>query len=156
MSSAAFVAALAALFPRIMNYAEMAGQARELASRYGAIVGDLIDIDKSGLYQSDFARRVVEEFEAVKQSKDSLRRIPDRSQAELDKAERELKVAQAREKLAVLPGKRLPRQRSRARAFTRSGSEQSPPQLAPSERLDFRLECVHLGKRGLELFLRIR
>jgi hypothetical protein len=62
-----------------MNYAEMAGQARELASRYGSLLGDLVDLDVTPhRVDQQVALAVVTAFEATKQKKDALRRLPDR------------------------------------------------------------------------------
>jgi hypothetical protein len=78
-SAGALFAALLAALPRIFNFAEMAGGARELASRYGAIVGDLVDLDAlNGNYNQSAALMVVTEFEATKAKKDNLRRLPDK------------------------------------------------------------------------------
>ena len=75
VSLVAFAAALCALVPRVKNYGELAGQARELTSRYGGVVGDLLDLAKMEALDSDAARPVVEEFEAIKEKKDGLRRV---------------------------------------------------------------------------------
>jgi hypothetical protein len=73
------IAALLAALPRIFNFGEMAGAGRELASRYGAIVGDLTDLHAlDGAYNQPAALTVVTEFEATKQKKDGLRRLPDK------------------------------------------------------------------------------
>ena len=44
VSAFALAAAICALVPRVKNYAELAGQARELTSRYGGVLGNLIDL----------------------------------------------------------------------------------------------------------------
>ncbi len=97
----AFAAAICALVPRVMNYAELAGQARELTSRYGGVVGDLLDLAKSKAdpFPSDAARPVVEAFEAIKEKKDGLRGLPDRATAEIARIEAEMRVLEAHARL---------------------------------------------------------
>jgi len=101
LSAAALFAAISALIPRIFNYGEMAGQARELTSRYGRVLGDLLDIDQSRLFDSDTARRVVEEYEAIKERKDSLRRLPDKAKVQIERANFQAKVAEAEARAAA-------------------------------------------------------
>jgi hypothetical protein len=74
----AFLAAVCALVPRVMNFGEHAGQARELTTRYGHVLGDLLDISKAQTIPQNAARRVVNEFESIKEKKDALRGLPDR------------------------------------------------------------------------------
>jgi len=95
---AAFLASVLALIPRIKNYAELAGQARELSSRYGGIVGDLLDLAKADPLPDVAARAVVTEFEGIKENKDNLRGLPDREEAEIRRLDtaRRLAEAQAR------------------------------------------------------------
>jgi hypothetical protein len=95
----ALAAAVCALVPRVMNYAELAGQARELTSRYGGVVGDLLDLAKADPFQSEAARPVVEAFESVKEKKDGLRGLPDRAAAEIVRLDKERKVIDARSRL---------------------------------------------------------
>lgn len=113
-SLAALAAAILALLPRIYNFAEMAGAARELASRYGALIGALEDIVLQPAFDPIAARPVVEEFEATKAKKDALRRLPNRDQeettwagdrtlrakAETAAAEEELKAVKAKRALS--------------------------------------------------------
>jgi hypothetical protein len=99
VSGVAFLAGICALIPRVMNYGELAGQARELTSRYGGVVGDLLDLAKGDPFLSDAARPVVTEFEAVKEKKDSLRGLPDRDTVELRRAETARKLAEARSRV---------------------------------------------------------
>jgi hypothetical protein len=99
ISLIAFAAAICALVPRIMNYAEFAGQARELSSRYGGVVGDLTDLAQAKSYDSETARSVVEAFEAVKENKDALRGLPDRASEEIARIEADLKVLEAQARL---------------------------------------------------------
>ncbi|MEV6268210.1 hypothetical protein AB0L64_13615 [Kribbella sp. NPDC051936] len=71
------LSSFAALVPRIKNYAEEAGQARQLSTRYGRVYGKLVD---ARLWAEDHAtdsvlRQVLEEFEDVKADKDQLRYI---------------------------------------------------------------------------------
>lgn len=101
VSAAAFLAAILALVPRIKNYAEMAGSARELTSRYGGIVGDLLDLAKAQPFPAEAARPVVTEFEVIKEKKDSLRGLPDREKIEIKLAELRQRVAEAEAKAAA-------------------------------------------------------
>ena len=98
VSAVALAAAICALVPRIRNYAELAGQARELTSRYGGLVGDLIDLAHAQSLDQDRARQVVTEFGSIKEKKDALRGLPDRTTVELRSAEaaRELALAKAK------------------------------------------------------------
>jgi hypothetical protein len=100
VSGAAFIAAVCALIPRVKNYAELAGQAQELSSRYGGIVGDLLDLSKASPFPADAARPVVTEFEAIKAQKDGLRGLPDRDAIELRRAETATRLAAAEQRRA--------------------------------------------------------
>lgn len=86
----AFLAAVAALIPRVKNYAEMAGQARELAPQYGPLVGTFLDLLEgydAGVEGEDVARRkALQDFQEVKARKDALRYLPDRSKKEQKRA----------------------------------------------------------------------
>ena len=107
-------AAISALLPRIFSFGEMAGHARELASQYGSLVGDLRDLKGQADFDPDAARAVVEAFDKAKAKKDALRRLPNRekeeatwavdrtkrAQAEAVAAEAELKAATAQNALA--------------------------------------------------------
>jgi hypothetical protein len=97
VSVAGLAAAICALIPRVTNYSELAGQARELTSRYGGIVGDLLDLSKAEPFTSvvDAALPVVTEFEAIKAKKDNLRGLPDRDAIELKWAETATRQAAA-------------------------------------------------------------
>jgi hypothetical protein len=95
VSGAAFLSAICALFPRVMNYAEAAGSARELSSRYGGIVGDLIDLAEAKPFNPAAARPIVEEFEAIKERKDGLRGLPDRDAIEMRRADVARRLAEA-------------------------------------------------------------
>ena len=80
ISGFAFTSAICAVIPRVKNYAELAGQARELSSRYGGVIGDLLDlVEAPDPFPSEAARAVVEEFESIKAKKDSLRGLTSRS-----------------------------------------------------------------------------
>ncbi len=79
ISVIALASAGCALVPRIKSYGEMAGQARELAARYGPLVGSLIDAKKwmvENTAVDGVVRSIVADFESVKASKDSLRSLP--------------------------------------------------------------------------------
>lgn len=78
VSGAAFVAAVLALVPRVKNYGENAGQARELCTRYGRLKGQLTDLVREHPPDSAMARLVIAEFDATKEKKDALRDLPDR------------------------------------------------------------------------------
>lgn len=101
----AFAAAICALVPRVMNYAELAGQARELTSRYGGVVGDLLDLAKADPFQAEPARPVVDAFEAIKEKKDGLRGLPNRQAAEVERMDAEMKVLEAESRLAAARAK---------------------------------------------------
>jgi hypothetical protein len=78
-----FLAAVFALVPRVKNYAEMAGKAREIATSYGPLRGDLMDAlaDAEAGKGSDTSRRsVIEAFQTAKAKKDELRYLPVRPQ----------------------------------------------------------------------------
>lgn len=81
VAAAAFLAAAFALVPRVKNYAEMAGKAREIASAYGPLRGGFVDAYaemEAGRGSDDARRALVEEFQAVKAKKDELRYLPQR------------------------------------------------------------------------------
>ena len=119
VSIVAFAAALCALVPRVKNYGELAGQARELTSRYGGVVGDLLDLAKMEALDSDAARPVVEEFEAIKEKKDGLRGLPDRASAEIERINAEVKVLEAQAGLDAAKAK--------AKALSSGGPTQGTP-----------------------------
>lgn len=84
VAAAAFLAAALALVPRVKNYAEMAGKAREIASAYGPLRGGFVDAYaemETGRGSDDARRALVEEFQAVKAKKDELRYLPQRPPA---------------------------------------------------------------------------
>jgi hypothetical protein len=87
VSIGAVATAACALFPRVRQYGEMAGQARETGTRYARVLGDLRDVlaaakDDPAIYDSPAAHRVVDEFQSTKAAKDSLRRLKDKSAIE--------------------------------------------------------------------------
>ncbi|GAB1694271.1 hypothetical protein KRM28CT15_60740 [Krasilnikovia sp. M28-CT-15] len=80
-SGAAFAAAACAIIPRVKNYSEAAGKARQLATQYGTIKGRLTDAQvwsSSNIAEDTALRQVVEDFEAIKSGKDSLVPYPKR------------------------------------------------------------------------------
>jgi hypothetical protein len=94
-SGLALSAAACALVPRIKNYGETAGLARELAARYGDANGTLTDVlawvkakHAAGATQTPnetaAVLAVVKEFEVIKKSKDGMRYLPLRSETTLD------------------------------------------------------------------------
>lgn len=100
VSAVAFAAAICSLVPRVRNYAELAGQARELTSRYGRLLGDLTDLTHAHPLPQERARAVVEEFQAIKEKKDALRGLPDKARVEAQIARAQGEVALAREAAA--------------------------------------------------------
>jgi hypothetical protein len=100
VSAVALAAAICALIPRVRNYAELAGQARELTSRYGGLVGDLIDLAHAQPVDQERARQVVTEFGSIKEKKDALRGLPDRATVERQSAEAARKLALAKTNVA--------------------------------------------------------
>ena len=100
ISIVAFLAAICALIPRVKNYGELAGQARELASRYGSLEGDLLDLSHAKPMDQERARTVVTEFQATKEKKDGLRGLPDRAHVEIRRAGTEKQLAEARKGVA--------------------------------------------------------
>ena len=94
VSGATLLAAIFALVPRIKNYADNAGQARELSRRYGDLRGKLIDLTEPGGYDAGEAQAVIAEFQAAKEKKDLLRALPDRAKTETRQAKiRQLQAA---------------------------------------------------------------
>ncbi len=94
VSAVALAAAVCALLPRVKGYSELAGQARELAGRYGPIYGHLLNLSKAGPgFDQAAARDVVTEFETIKAKKDTLRDLPDK---QIVMAKRALLQAQGR------------------------------------------------------------
>lgn len=87
VSAAAFAAAVCALVPRIWNFAEHAGQARELSSRYGELKGSLKDLAYAHQFDDSVARDVVARFQSTKEKKDALPGLPVRSGSEASAAE---------------------------------------------------------------------
>ena len=80
ISIAAFLAAIFALVPRVKNYGEMAGKAREVAALYGPLKGDLLDALQeleTGQGSDTSRRKVVEAYQVAKAKKDELRYLPD-------------------------------------------------------------------------------
>ena len=78
VSAGALAAAICALFPRVMNYGELAGKGRTLASEYGTVLGDLEDLVYAPGFDQTAARRIVKRFETIKSRKDELRGLPDK------------------------------------------------------------------------------
>lgn len=89
----AVLAALANLMPRVRGDAELAGQARELASQYGALTGQFETLlararANGGFVPAGQAREALEAFGAVKAKKDALRYLHPKDQVLRDKAKR--------------------------------------------------------------------
>ncbi len=100
VSAIALLAAICALVPRVRSYGELAGQAREVASRYGRLTGDLMDLARADPLDQERARYIVTEFQATKEKKDSLRGLPDRSKVEVEFAESSRRASDAKRKAA--------------------------------------------------------
>lgn len=75
---AAVLAGVFALVPRIKNYGELAGSARELGAQAKHHYGELLDLwsDKDERLDSDVAKERVRNFESVLKDKDRLRYLP--------------------------------------------------------------------------------
>jgi len=72
------LSAMLALMPRVKNYGEMAGHARELSANYGQVSGALLDLwfDRSALGTAE-ARNTIKRFDQIKAGKDAnLRDLP--------------------------------------------------------------------------------
>jgi hypothetical protein len=101
ISAFALLAAICALVPRVKNYAELAGQARELSSRYGGVTGDLLDLVKATAIDQEAARVLVTEFGSIKEKKDALRGLPDRETVEIRRADMARRASEARMRAAL-------------------------------------------------------
>lgn len=75
LSFIAMLSAISALVPRVKNYGEQAGTARVLAAQYGSVYGRLLDIVRDTDLNQRAARLVVDEYQAIKAKKDTLRGI---------------------------------------------------------------------------------
>jgi hypothetical protein len=117
VSAAALLAAICALVPRVKNYAELAGQARELSSRYGGVTGDLLDLAKAEVIDQEAARALVAEFGSIKEKKDALRGLPDREKVEIRRADMARRASEARMRAA---------QAARAEAESRAAMPAGP------------------------------
>jgi hypothetical protein len=75
---ASLIAGVCALIPRVKNYGEMAGHARELTARYGKTLGDLLDLrEQDSQWATDRAHEAIAAFDSVKAAKDAnLRDLP--------------------------------------------------------------------------------
>jgi len=75
------LSAIAALVPRVKNFGEMAGHARQLSSAYGRVEGQLVDAHEWKRNRNEqVLQKVVEDFDNTKSSKDTnLRDLPQRS-----------------------------------------------------------------------------
>jgi hypothetical protein len=98
VSAVAMLAAICALVPRVRSYGELAGQAREVSSRYGRLTGELMDLARAEYLDQDRARYVVTEFQATKEKKDALRGLPERAKVEIEFAEVSGRAAEAKRK----------------------------------------------------------
>ena len=73
------MAGICALVPRVKNYGEMAGQARELSAVYGPVQGDLLDGLEAliaGSADDAALRSDIAAFQEAKAKKDMLRYLP--------------------------------------------------------------------------------
>lgn len=84
VSAGAFLTALCVLVPRVKNYAEHAGDARQLTTQYAEVKGQLLDIlslHREGKdVNQETQRSVVATFKVIKSKKDLLRYLPERHQ----------------------------------------------------------------------------
>jgi len=127
-SAAALAAAVIALLPRVFSFGEMAGHARELASGYGSMVGDLEDLVLEREFDPVAARPVVERFEATKAKKDALRRLPNRDADEARWARGRASRAEAETAAAEVEVKAVKARRALARERAgEGGTEQATP-----------------------------
>lgn len=83
VAAAAVLAGVFALVPRIKNYGELAGSARELGAQAKHLYGELLDLwcDKDNCLDSEVAKERVRNFEAVRKDKDRLRYLPTPSES---------------------------------------------------------------------------
>jgi hypothetical protein len=146
VAGAAFASAICALVPRVRSYAERAGEARALASRYGNVLGALTDLVEASAPDQGAALAAVQEFGAVKEKKDALRGLPDRPNQEirnLGSAQRLLKAqtdaanarAAEREAAARTAASELAAMEAEARikgGRVNAGDEVGAPALAPA------------------------
>lgn len=85
VSAGALLSGICASVPRVMNYGERAGVARELTSSYGAVLGVLTDLRHVSTtllrskYQAE-ALKALADFDSAKQKKDALRRVGTREE----------------------------------------------------------------------------
>lgn len=108
ITAGALLSGFAALMPRIKNYGELAGQAREMASTYGTLVGefgDLVDLAaaNSGHVPAATAQSAIAAFDTVKAQKDGLRYLQDKNRVlrRRSEAHTRLLTAQAKEMRAL-------------------------------------------------------
>lgn len=84
----AFLAAAAAIVPKVRGYGDCARQAAPLSAEYGHSLGELqdaLDAVSAGRAKAQAAaRKAVENFEAIKVKKDALRPYPRKLQAVVD------------------------------------------------------------------------
>lgn len=80
VSLGAMATAICQLIPRVRNHAEVAGQAKEIASQYGSLVGRLTDLREAKVPPGK-GHGLLADFQTTKAKKDSLRRVPVRTRA---------------------------------------------------------------------------
>lgn len=82
VASVAIVGGVLALLPRVKRYAERAQEVRTLASRYGEIFGELLDVhhlpgssgDEVAVFQR-CARTALDKYQVIKADKDKIPKI---------------------------------------------------------------------------------
>ncbi|KGN36046.1 hypothetical protein N798_01140 [Knoellia flava TL1] len=92
----ALLSSICALVPRVKNYGEMAGQARELSTTYGPLVGRLLDSlvqAEAGTADQGSLRAVMDDFDRAKARKDTLRFLGRESARAADRTRAEERVA---------------------------------------------------------------
>jgi hypothetical protein len=88
----ALVSAATAVVPRVRKYGEAAGKARELATQYGGLLGELTDA-QAVVEQPKWegvVRHIVDRFQSVKARKDQLAPYPhnEKEKREMEKREK--------------------------------------------------------------------
>ena len=78
VAGGALATSICALIPRIYNFGDRAGQAREIGPLYGQVYGELIDLCDTNPIDQQWAAVVLAEFRDAKTKKDSLRGLPQR------------------------------------------------------------------------------
>jgi hypothetical protein len=110
VSAGALLSGVCASVPRVMNYGERAGAARELASSYGSVLGVLTDLRhvSTTLLRSKYhaeALKALADFDSVKKKKDALRRVGTREEILAERHRKATKAPKSEAQLAALSAK---------------------------------------------------